>query len=188
MRFETRGPSRARLGHCFGHGSFAFPAEAHLRCTRCASIAGANRRGTPEPVRNVSIGKHSATSLDLYRELSRHAGLVQYFASTISLRRHLLELETERATAQQPVPAPGMVTLDVLGCKVVVDEAAVETEVHMDDWMEMGVFGEAGRTYRSTASAPESNGYGNGAAEARPRGIDPRHLLMTGERTTISRR
>ena len=33
-------------------------------------------------------------------------------------------------------------TLDVRARKVVVDEAGVETEVPMDDWVEVGVFGE----------------------------------------------
>jgi len=51
-----------------------------------------------------------------------------------------------------------------------------------------GVFGEGGRTYRSTASAPESNGYRKRWPQKPARaGIDPRHLLMTwGRRTTIS--
>ena len=53
------------------------------------------------------------------------------------------ELKTERATAQQSKAGAWQVTLDVRARKVVVDEAGVESEVPMDDWIEIGVFGES---------------------------------------------
>ena len=53
------------------------------------------------------------------------------------------ELETERATVEQTAAGTWQVTLDVQARKVVVDEAGVETEVPMDDWVEVGVFAPA---------------------------------------------
>jgi ABC-2 type transport system permease protein len=84
------------------------------------------------------------TSLDLYRELQ---------AVTPDQFRSLLhdlfevnaywELETERATADETAAGAWQVTLDVRARKVVVDEAGVETEVPMDDWVQVGVFAPA---------------------------------------------
>jgi hypothetical protein len=51
------------------------------------------------------------------------------------------ELKTERSTAEQIDVGGWKVTLDVQARKVVVDLAGVETEVPMDDWVEIGVFG-----------------------------------------------
>lgn len=52
------------------------------------------------------------------------------------------EVDTERATAEQTESGTWQVTLRVRARKVVVDEAGVETELRMDDWMEVRVFGE----------------------------------------------
>jgi ABC-2 type transport system permease protein len=52
------------------------------------------------------------------------------------------ELETERATPEQTAAGTWQVTLDVRARKVMVDEAAVESEVPMDDWVEVRVFDE----------------------------------------------
>jgi ABC-2 type transport system permease protein len=89
------------------------------------------------------------------------------------------ELEMERATAQQTGAGTWQVTLDVRARKVVVDEAGVETEVPMDDWIEIGAFGEGEEPYVErhrvhsgtqtiTLSVPQK------PARA---GIDPRDLL-----------
>jgi hypothetical protein len=50
------------------------------------------------------------------------------------------ELETERATAEQTAAGTWQVALDVQARKVAVDRAGVETEVPMDDWVQIGVF------------------------------------------------
>jgi hypothetical protein len=47
------------------------------------------------------------------------------------------------------------VTLDVRR-KMVVDEAGVETEVPMDNWIEVASFTRVSGTCRSTASAPDA--------------------------------
>jgi hypothetical protein len=52
------------------------------------------------------------------------------------------EFELEQATAEQTAAGLWQVTLDVQARKVVVDEVGVETEAPMDDWVEIGVFGQ----------------------------------------------
>ena len=86
------------------------------------------------------------------------------------------ELKTERATAEQTEAGTWQVTLDVRARKVVVDEAGVETEVPMNDWVEIGVFarrrGEAKRAaLPADASHPlrQADDHGDGAAQARAR-------------------
>ena len=107
-----------------------------------------------------------ATTLDLYRELQAVTpDSLQYLLHDLFEVNTFWELETERATAEQTAAGTWQVTLDVRARKVVVDSAGVETEVPMDEWVEIGVFApaEAGRgvrasrsTCRSTASAPAS--------------------------------
>lgn len=87
-----------------------------------------------------------ATTLDLYRELQ---------AATPDSLRYLLHdlfevntfwtLAAERATAKQTEAGAWQVTLDVRARKVVADSAGVETEVPMDEWVQIGVFGPAER-------------------------------------------
>lgn len=121
--------------------------------------------------------------MDLYRELQ--AVTPDQFQSLL----HDLfevnaywELGTEQARAVQTAVGTWQVTLDVQARKVVGDEAGVETEVPMDDWVEAGVFGE-GEPYvqkhriRSgkqtiTVTVPQK------PARA---GIDPRYLLVDWE-------
>ena len=53
------------------------------------------------------------------------------------------DLETERATAQQTAAGTWQGTLNVRARKVVVDETGIETEVPMNDLVQVGVFGAA---------------------------------------------
>ena len=66
----------------------------------------------------------------------------QYLLHDLFEKNTFWEFETQRATAQQTEAGAWQVTIDVQGRKIVVDEAGVETEVPMDDWIEVGVFGE----------------------------------------------
>ena len=137
-----------------------------------------HRSGAPPP----------PTSLDLYRELQ---------AVTPDEHQHLLhdlfeantfwELETERATAEQTAAGTWQVTLDVKARKVVLDETGVETELPMDEWIEIGVFAPAGEG-RAELSAPlyeQKHRIRSGEQTITvtvPRkpalaGIDPHHLL-----------
>ncbi len=119
------------------------------------------------------------TSMDLYRELQAVTpDQFQYLLADLFEKNTFWELETERATAQQTVGGAWQVRLDVRGRKMVVDEAGRETEVPMDDWLEVGVFDDAERYLKKhhihsgkqtiTVTVPQK------PARA---GIDPRHLL-----------
>jgi aminopeptidase N len=126
------------------------------------------------------------TSLDLYRELqavtpdSLRGLLADLFESNT-----FWELETKDVTAEAIESGSWQVTLDVQARKVAVDTAGVETEVPMDDPVEIGVFAgkddgldapsclrvhrlRSGRQ-KITVSCP-----------SRPEraGIDPRHLFI----------
>ena len=120
-----------------------------------------------------------ATSLDLYRELQTVTP--DQFRS---LLHDLFEvnaywdLETEKATAEQTAAGLWQVTLDVRARKVVVDEAGVETEVPMDDWIEVEVFGE-GEPYLQKHRIRSGQQTLTLIVPRKPAraGIDPRHLL-----------
>jgi ABC-2 type transport system permease protein len=84
-----------------------------------------------------------ATMLDLYRELQAVTP-----DSFKSLLHDLFEVntfwrsETGKATAKQTAVGNWQVTLDVRARKVVFDEAGVESVAPLDEWVEIGVFGE----------------------------------------------
>ena len=131
-----------------------------------------------------------ATSLDLYQELRAvipqplHYLLVDLFEANT-----FWELATQRVSAKQTGTATWQVTLDVTARKVVVDTAGVETEVPMDDLVEVGVFAPA------TAGGPGEPLYQQMhrvrsgkqritvVVPSKPAlaGIDPRNLLIDVE-------
>jgi hypothetical protein len=83
------------------------------------------------------------TSLDLYRELQAVTpDAYQYLLRGLFEKNTFWEFVTERATAKQTSADAWQVTLGVRARKLVVDEAGIETEAPMDDWVEIGVFGE----------------------------------------------
>src|SRR5262249_44910325 len=83
------------------------------------------------------------TSLDLYRELQAVTpDSYQYLLRDLFEKNTFWDLATERATARHTSADAWQVTLDVRARKVVVDETGIETESPMDDWVEVGVFGE----------------------------------------------
>jgi ABC-2 type transport system permease protein len=125
------------------------------------------------------------TSLDLYRELqaATPAELLPLLADLFE-RNTYWELSATRAGAERLETGEWRVTLDVRARKVVVDEANVETELPMDDLVEIGVFAAGGdggppphlelRRVRSgeqriTVTVPW---------EPAAAGIDPRNLLI----------
>ena len=84
------------------------------------------------------------TTLDLYRELQAITpDSLQSLLHDLFEANTFWELEAERATAEQTEAGTWQVTLDVRARKVVVDSTGVETEVPMDDWVEVGVFAAA---------------------------------------------
>jgi hypothetical protein len=132
-----------------------------------------------------------ATSLDLYAELQQVTpDSLQYLLGDLFERNTFWELETRQATAQQTPNGEWQANLDVVARKVVVDTAGAETDVPMDDRVEIGVFAltedgvSPGRALylamhrirtgaqTITLTVPER------PARA---GIDPRHLLIDVE-------
>jgi ABC-2 type transport system permease protein len=128
-----------------------------------------------------------ATTLDLYRELQVVTpDSLKYLLHDLFEVNTYWELQTERVTTQQTDAGAWQVTLDVRARKVVADEAGVETEAPMNDWVEVGVFDDndlnepiylkphrvsTGRQ-TLTVTAPRK------PARA---GLDPRHLLIDGK-------
>ena len=85
-----------------------------------------------------------ATTLDLYRELKAVTpDSLQYLLHDLFEVNTYWQLETERVTAVATGAGTWQVTLDVGARKVVYDSAGVETEVPMDEWVPVGVFGPA---------------------------------------------
>jgi len=119
------------------------------------------------------------TSMDLYRELQAVTpDSFQSLLHDLFETNTFWQLETERATAQQTAAGDWQVTLDLRARKVVVDEAGVETEVPMDDWLEMGVFGED-ESYLQKHRVRSGQQTITLTVPRKPTraGIDPRHLL-----------
>jgi hypothetical protein len=131
-----------------------------------------------------------ATSLDLYRELQAaipqplHSLLADLFETNT-----FWELATQRVTAQQTETGEWQATLDVKARKMVVDSAGVETEVPMDDLIEVGVFtaAEAGKPGEPLYLQMHRMRSGEHritvmvASKPARAGIDPRNLLIDVE-------
>ena len=131
-----------------------------------------------------------ATTLDLYSELKAaipqplHYLLVDLFEANT-----YWELATQRVTAKQTGTGAWQVTLDVKTRKVVVDTAGVETEVPMDDLVEVGVFtaakaggpGEPLYLQMHRVRSGEHRITVTVASEPARAGIDPRNLLIDVE-------
>jgi hypothetical protein len=85
------------------------------------------------------------TTLDLYRELQAVTpDELRYLLADLFEANTYWELSAKRVEAERTATGEWRVTLDVRARKVVVDEAGVETEVPMDDLVEVGVFAAAG--------------------------------------------
>ncbi|MBW3670866.1 MAG: hypothetical protein KY432_04260, partial [Acidobacteria bacterium] len=83
-----------------------------------------------------------ATTLDLYRELQAVTpDSLQYLLHDLFEVNTFWQLETDRVTARQTTAETWEVTLDASARKVVFDEKGVETEVSMDELVEIGIFG-----------------------------------------------
>jgi hypothetical protein len=128
------------------------------------------------------------TSLDLYRELQAVTpDSHQYLLRDLFETNTLWELKTERAIAEQIKADTWQVTLDVEARKVTVDEKGVETEVPMNDWIEVGVFApleegeEVGKPlYLQMHHISSGKQAITVAVPTKPEraGIDPRYLLI----------
>ena len=143
------------------------------------------------------VEKHSsgapplATTLDLYRELQAVApdSLGPLLHDLFEVNT-FWELETERVTAVETAAGTWQVTLDVRARKVVVDEAGVETEVPLDDRVQIGVFAPGEEDEESGEPLYVQKHRITSAAQTIPMivphkpscaGIDPYHLLIDWE-------
>jgi aminopeptidase N len=133
-------------------------------------------------------GAPLATTLDLYRELQAVTPeSLRYLLHDLFEVNTFWQLATERVTAEQTESGTWQVTLDVRTRKVVADSAGVETEVPMDEWIEIGVFGptEEGDEELSAPLYVQKHRIRSGAQTItvtvphKPAlaGIDPYHLL-----------
>jgi hypothetical protein len=128
------------------------------------------------------------TTLDLYRELQAVTpDSLQYLLHDLFEANTLWELETLPAAAVETGNGTWQVTLDVRARKMVVDTADVETDVPMDDWVQIGVFapaeaeGERGEAlYLQMHRIRSSQQAITVTVPRRPAraGIDPNHLLI----------
>jgi ABC-2 type transport system permease protein len=130
-----------------------------------------------------------ATTLDLYHQLQAVTpGSLRYLLHDLFEVNTNWELAVEQATAEQTAGGGWQVTLDLRSRKVVVDGAGVESEVPMDDWIEVGVFAPPAQSQQG-AGAPlylEKHRLRSGGqtitvavpTEPYRAGIDPRHLLI----------
>ena len=128
------------------------------------------------------------TTLDLYRELQAVTpDSLRYLLHDLLAANTLWELETVRAVAEATEAGAWQVTLDVRARKLVVDTADVETDVPMDDWVQIGVFAPAQegeetgeplylQTHRVRAG--EQTITVTVPSEPARAGIDPYHLLI----------
>lgn len=85
------------------------------------------------------------TTLDLYRELQAVTpDSHQYLLHDLFETNTFWDFETKQAAAtEQTESGNWQVTLDVRARKYMIDETGVETEVPMNDWVEIGVFAPA---------------------------------------------
>ncbi|MGH7491934.1 MAG: ABC transporter permease [bacterium] len=132
------------------------------------------------------------TSLDLYRELKAVTpDSLQTLLHDLFEANTFWELETERPTALKTEAGAWQVTIPVHARKVVVDPAGVETEVPMDEWVQIGVFAptEEGPEFGETLylqmhriRSGEQTITVTVPREPADAGIDPYHLLIDLER------
>jgi hypothetical protein len=138
--------------------------------------------------RHASHEPPLATSLDLYRELRAVTpDSLQYLLADLIERNTFWDLQTSEASAQQTASGEWEVTLDVAARKVVVDTAGAETEMPMDDLIEIGIYAPAeggessGRplylAMHHIRNGPQTIRLSVPERPARA-GIDPRHLLI----------
>jgi ABC-2 type transport system permease protein len=93
-----------------------------------------------------SAGAPPATTLDLYRELQAVTpDSLRYLLRDLFEVNTYWQLVTDRVQADSTASGEWQVTLDVRARKMVYDSAGVETELPMDEWVEVGIFGAAGQ-------------------------------------------
>jgi len=114
---------------------------------------------------------------------------LQLLLSDLFERNTWWEVETKNATASPAGSGKWEVTLDVVTRKLVVDTKGAETEVPMNDPVEIGVYGVGGNTTRGVQLYRALHRLKAGAQKitvvvsGKPNiaGIDPRNLLIDAD-------
>ena len=132
------------------------------------------------------------TSMDLYSELKAATpDSLQSLLEDLFERNTYWELETKQVSAEPAGPGKWRVTLDVNARKLVVDTRGAETDVPMNDLVEIGVYGAGGETTRGAELYRRMHRIKAGrqlvavVVTAKPvrGGIDARNLLIDADPT-----
>jgi hypothetical protein len=92
---------------------------------------------------NYTTGPVLPTTLDFYKELQAVTpDTLQYLVHDLFAANTFWELETEGATARQTGTGTWQVKLEVETRKVTVDSTGIEANIAMNDWLEIGVYGQ----------------------------------------------
>jgi ABC-2 type transport system permease protein len=84
------------------------------------------------------------TTLDLYRKLQAITpDSLQYLVHDLFAANTYWQLKTEHVFAKQVDSSSWEVTIDVDARKLLVDSTAAEIDLPMNDWVQIGIFGEA---------------------------------------------
>ncbi len=95
-------------------------------------------------LRDYTPGPPLATTPDFYRELQAVTpDSLHYLVHDLFAANTFWELETKQAAAQQTEKGTWQVMLEVETRKVTVDSTGIETNIPMNDWIEVGVFASA---------------------------------------------
>jgi ABC-2 type transport system permease protein len=128
-----------------------------------------------------------ATTLDLYRELQAVTpDSLHYLLHDLFEVNTNWELQTEQASVEQIGDSAWQLTLDVQARKLVFDSAGVETEVPMNDWVQVGVFASDHRAKQKEPLYLQKHRIRSGKQKikvtvpAKPAhaGLDPFYLLI----------
>jgi ABC-2 type transport system permease protein len=139
------------------------------------------------PDRHHAPSKPLATSLDLYHELQAVTPeSLHYLLADLFETNTFWDLATQNVTAEQTDTGVWQVTLDMRARKMIVDTTGVETDVPMNDLIEIGVFagakgeGPGNALYLTQHRVRSSAQRLTLIVPSRPSraGIDPRHLLI----------
>lgn len=131
------------------------------------------------------------TPLDLYRELrAATPDSLHYLLHDLFAANTFWELEAKDVTARKIAAGTWQVTLDVRARKLVIDAKGMETEVPMNDWVQIGLFVPARegskladpfylRQHRIRSGRQQITV----TAQRKPAraGLDPNHLLFDWE-------
>lgn len=92
-------------------------------------------------LRNYKPNYALPTTLDFYLELQAMTpDSLQYLVHDLFAANTFWELETERVSAKQTEKGIWQMKLEVETRKVIVDSIGIETNIPMNDWIEIGVY------------------------------------------------